>query len=99
MKANNGAAIYSMNYEERIFRRGELSIAISEHLNDPNNSRLKNLRRCRRNFVSGKISSKSQEKRQNSWTDLCITFAQYSKISKISLYVQNLFCLTSLTET
>ena len=95
MKANNGAAIYSMNYGERIFRRGELS----EHLNDPNNSRLKNLRRCRRNFFSGKISSKSQEKRQNSWTDFCITFAQYSKISKISLYVQNLFCLTSLTET
>lgn len=66
MKANNGAAIYSMNYGGRIFRRGELSIVISEHLNDPNNSRLKNLRRYRRNFVSGKISSKSQEKRQNS---------------------------------
>lgn len=61
MKANNGAAIYSMNYGERIFRRGELSIAISEHLNDPNNSRLKNLRRCRRNFVSEKISSKAKK--------------------------------------
>lgn len=62
MKANNSAAIYGMSYGERIFRRGELSIVISEHLNDPNNSRLKKFAEMSQKFRFGEDFFKKPRK-------------------------------------
>ena len=44
---------------------------------NPYNSCLENSPKCRPNFVSDQSSSKSQEFRPISSTDVCITFAQY----------------------
>ena len=42
-----------------------------------NNTCLENSQKCCRSFISVKNSSKSQEFRRTSSTDVCITFAQY----------------------